>query len=276
MSWFRVDDMSAFHKKVMKAGNPAWGAFCRMGAHTAHYELDGLVPTEVATVIASSEEIDRLLSAGLLHLEDGGYRIHDFLHWNPSAADLAKLRKTRAKAGRAGGKSTAKRPANGAAHAPDVPPALDRASDPAIAPATEEHTRSSGIGIGSVSDLGSGSDLDGGSGGPAVSETRIRPSLAPTARLIDPEAKLTDEHRATAEMLGLRDVEGAWIGFVGHHRSRGTLSCDFAGEWQKWAVQARNIEQRDRAREASRGGPAKVPAHVQRAPEDGSRWKVGK
>jgi hypothetical protein len=107
MTWFRVDDMSAFHKKVVRAGNAAWGAFCRMGAHSSHYELDGFIPAEIASIIAANEETSKLVAVGFLEPVNGGYQMHDFLEWNPSAEEVQKLRKKRAKAGRQGGGKTA-------------------------------------------------------------------------------------------------------------------------------------------------------------------------
>ena len=46
MSWFRIDDKSAFHRKVLKAGNEAWGAICRAGAVSAGEGTDGRVTRE--------------------------------------------------------------------------------------------------------------------------------------------------------------------------------------------------------------------------------------
>ena len=60
-------------------------------------------------LIASQEEIDRLIEVGLLDLDGDSYCVHDFLDYNPAAAQVRKLRKERAKAGAIGG---SKRQAN--------------------------------------------------------------------------------------------------------------------------------------------------------------------
>lgn len=144
MSWFRVDDKSAFHRKVVRAGNAAWGALCRMGAYSADHGDDGFVCLEVASMIASESELAMLMSVGLLERTDrdgGGYMIHDFLEWNPSRESLESLSKKRAKAGRRGG---SKRKANALA-------SVQAIASP-IAEAKPEQR--DGLGVGSLSSQG--------------------------------------------------------------------------------------------------------------------------
>lgn len=67
-----------------------------------------------------------------------------------------------------------------------------------------------------------------------------------------------------AEMAGIVDVDAAWEKFVGHHVSRGSLSCDFiAGEWRKWIPTARNIERSERDRERQRGKDSAAPLNAE-------------
>lgn len=104
MPWFRLDDKSWGHAKVVAAGNAAWGALCRLGAWSSDHGTDGSIPMSVACLIASQDEIDRLVAVGLLEREtDVCLRIHDFLDRNPSARDTERTRKKRADAGRIGG-----------------------------------------------------------------------------------------------------------------------------------------------------------------------------
>src|SRR6185436_8589485 len=110
VTWLRVDDMIAFHRKILRAGNEAFGAWVRMAAQSSAEMLDGLVPRETALTIASDQAvIARLVDAKLLEEEGADYRIHDFLEYNPSANETRKLRKARANAGSVGG---SKRQAN--------------------------------------------------------------------------------------------------------------------------------------------------------------------
>jgi hypothetical protein len=51
--------------------------------------------------------LDRLCASELLDLDGENYTIHDYLDWNPSADDVRKTRKERAKSGARGGKQKA-------------------------------------------------------------------------------------------------------------------------------------------------------------------------
>lgn len=107
MAWGRLDDTMAFHRKIMKAGNAGVGAWARMIAWSCGEGTDGFIPAETARAIATPEELQRLLFAGLLEPgQDDGYTIHDFLDYNRSAAQLAADRAAvsaaRAEAGRRG------------------------------------------------------------------------------------------------------------------------------------------------------------------------------
>jgi len=109
MPWFKVDDQSTFHKKVVAAGNSAWGALVRMGAHSCAQMSDGRVPKTVARLIATPKELQRLVNVGLLtRLGDdyaimpGGYEIHDFLDYNPSREELEAQQSRKSSAGKLG------------------------------------------------------------------------------------------------------------------------------------------------------------------------------
>lgn len=105
MSWFRIDDKSAFHRKVTDAGNEAWGALCRAGAWSSDHLTDGRVPWSVALTIAPKKIWERLFAAGLCERLEGttDFLIHDFLDWNPSKEQVLELRTLRSQAGRRGG-----------------------------------------------------------------------------------------------------------------------------------------------------------------------------
>jgi hypothetical protein len=107
MPWLRIDDKSHSHRKVVDAGNAAWGLQCRLGAWSSDHGSDGFIPTSIAKLYGTDAEISALVATNLLHEVSGGYTIHDFLDWNLSASDVAKLRKVRKKAGSLGGKQKA-------------------------------------------------------------------------------------------------------------------------------------------------------------------------
>lgn len=89
MSWFRIDDKSAFHRKVLKAGNEAWGAICRAGAVSAGEGTDGRVTKETMLAIAPMKVWQRAITAGLVErVDDTSFQLHDYLQWNESAAEI--------------------------------------------------------------------------------------------------------------------------------------------------------------------------------------------
>jgi hypothetical protein len=94
MTWFKVDDKLAFHKKVMAAGNAAMGAWVRLGSWSSLQETDGKLPGDIVRTIASEQELAKLLEVGFL-LKEGsdGFVLHDFLVYNPSSKELKSNRK---------------------------------------------------------------------------------------------------------------------------------------------------------------------------------------
>jgi hypothetical protein len=89
MSWFKISDGFAFHRKALAAGNDACGAWMRAGAWCGAAEnlTDGYVPPEVAKQIAKPRVWAKLREVGLTEApSDGrpGEQIHDYLTYNPS------------------------------------------------------------------------------------------------------------------------------------------------------------------------------------------------
>jgi hypothetical protein len=107
MSWARFDDGACWHHKILAAGNEAVGAWFRMTVHCCERRTDGFVHRSVALAIAGSEEVlTKLVGAELLEPDEGGFRVHDFLTYNPSAGEAefagAQLTEKRSKAGKRG------------------------------------------------------------------------------------------------------------------------------------------------------------------------------
>lgn len=106
MAWFRVEGKVAFHRKMVKAGNSAVGAWVRMGAWCADNRTNGRIPRAMAEAIGNSNgntnDIRMLLLCGLVSEEDGDIVLHDFLVYNISAEKDAERRAKKAKAGRLG------------------------------------------------------------------------------------------------------------------------------------------------------------------------------
>jgi hypothetical protein len=61
---------------------------------------------------------------------------------------------------------------------------------------------------------------------------------------------LPDELREAAKMQGVRDIDGAWVAFTGHHNGTpvGAIAGGVAGAWQKWCRRESNAERESRER----------------------------
>ena len=92
MSWARLDDKMVFHRKVVAAGNEAVGAWVRALSWCSEQMSDGVIPWNVATMIASKKTFLKLISVGLCDLTDNpeAIAIHDYLAYNPSKADVER------------------------------------------------------------------------------------------------------------------------------------------------------------------------------------------
>lgn len=84
MSWFRLDDKSHSNRKVVAAGNAAWGLYCRCGAYAADNLTDGFVPEQIARLFGDDTLIGALLEHRLWRRARGGYKMPDYLQYNPS------------------------------------------------------------------------------------------------------------------------------------------------------------------------------------------------
>jgi hypothetical protein len=93
MSWFKLDDQGAFHAKVVAAGNEAYGAWCRAGQWSSAQLTDGFIPADIAALIAPEKVWQRAAKARLVDAVDGGWQIHDYLDWNPSAETVREQRR---------------------------------------------------------------------------------------------------------------------------------------------------------------------------------------
>lgn len=238
MSWFKLDDKSTFHRKVVAAGNAAWGAFCRLGTHSSDQGTDGVVSSEVARLIATDEELGRLLAVGLLEERPGGYAMHDFLRYNPSAREVAKLRKQRAAAGSLGG---SRRQANAARVLGQTPG--DAQADVSPVPSRPDPSRSEG-------------------------ERALAPEWTPERGESPPPATLeiTEAIRANCVLAGGKPPTPADVAaMLASARSKGKRSCDWPAEVALWMKRERGYE--------TRGGGAPDPPRpareIVRAPRPG-------
>lgn len=79
MTWFKVDDNLAFHRKVVAAGNAAMGLWVRAGSWCSAHLTDGFVPDQMIAILGTPAQRDKLIKAGLWIAVDGGCQFHE---WN--------------------------------------------------------------------------------------------------------------------------------------------------------------------------------------------------
>ncbi len=95
MTWVRLSDGFPGHQKVRGLSDAAFRlhvtALCDAAAHLT----DGVVTQPAVQTLPKAPQgaklkraIDELVAAGLWEASESGWRVHDFLDWNPSAASV--------------------------------------------------------------------------------------------------------------------------------------------------------------------------------------------
>lgn len=130
MSWIRIDDGFADHPKIVQAGPIAAIIQIRALCYTARHLTDGVIPiaaipllitglehigidyggTDEFTTGEQANEMDWpkiMVATGLWDENSSGYKIHDYLKYNPSKHEITKLREIKRKSGQAGGQASA-------------------------------------------------------------------------------------------------------------------------------------------------------------------------
>ena len=105
MVWLRIDDSFGEHPKIQELSADAFRLHVRAMCHAAKYLTDGFISSGTAKrmdpkYLTSTRE---LVAQKLWERCAGGYRIHDWLNYNPSRLDVESIRKSKAEAGRLGG-----------------------------------------------------------------------------------------------------------------------------------------------------------------------------
>ena len=111
MSWVRIDDSFPEHPKILEAGGDAgWLHVCAL-AYCNRNTTDGLIHRNVMPRLSDRTNplrlAERLVAVGIWERDGADYRIHDYLEYQPSRAEIeaerAKQSEAKAKAGRLGG-----------------------------------------------------------------------------------------------------------------------------------------------------------------------------
>ena len=90
--WCRIDDNVPHHPKFVQAGALASWLWICGNCYANRYLTDGFIPHHALPTlgqVAHPQRVaDRLVQVGLWEAVAGGYRVHDFHHHNPKAADV--------------------------------------------------------------------------------------------------------------------------------------------------------------------------------------------
>jgi hypothetical protein len=147
MPWARVDDGFWSHPKAIVAGAEAIGVWARALSWSAQQLTDGWIPDEMIPLLAHDAPgaPDRLSTAGLWEISEGGFRIHDYLDYNPSRSEvLAKREAERErKARQRGGPSPSRPGGTSSGRDPDVIDPVPNPTQPNPDPTLPDPTRPS-------------------------------------------------------------------------------------------------------------------------------------
>lgn len=245
MPWVRVDDGFTDHPKVMAAGPAAsWLYVCGL-TYSARLLTDGFIPASQVRKLADLENAgalaDTLVRVGLWQRCDGGFRIHDYHDYNPTAekvkADRAaaaeRMRKVRSGEVHANSERT-----NGERsdelrdpHPTPVVPTVNSPPDPPIV-------------------------VEGADAPPKPK----RPQQVPENW--DPGA----DDRAWAEREGFSatEIERQLPMFRDHYRGQGKPMKDWAATWRNWMRRSRDdprFAPRPRASPNGTGPPKRYNAY---------------
>lgn len=145
MTWVKLDEDFANHPKVRQAGPLGIAMQVAALGYCNKYLTDGFVPRTVVPSLLNLEGlamrcwsgelvgggedatwqlvVEDLIDAGLWEQAEGGYRIHDYLEYQPSRAQVLQERAQKQEAGRKGGKASTQARAQAPAQADGQAPA---------------------------------------------------------------------------------------------------------------------------------------------------------
>lgn len=111
MAWVKLDDSMPLNPKVLAAGVDGFALDVAAIAYSSRFRTDGFIadhalPALFPPLRNPGRVADRLVEVGRWNRVEGGWMIHDFLEYQPSATDQAELSRKRADAGKRGGKAS--------------------------------------------------------------------------------------------------------------------------------------------------------------------------
>lgn len=249
MSWVKIDDGMPDHPKIVQLSDAAFRLHIAAMCYSSRYGLDGRIPGDWPGVRRRTVLVNSLVKAGVWVRTVGQsgeeFQIHDFLEYNPSAAERKALSESRAKAGRIGGQ--AKPQAIASASASDSAQAKRKPSPPLPSPSPEES-------LPGTQSKPPTSSISGG-GEPEAPSSRV---LAAQGRAEHLKAKMMAEVQKTRRVpwvfpeTEIRHIRGllqsglptdaimaAWRAYVGAMKDPGKISVYyFTTNINRWVADA--------------------------------------
>lgn len=93
MTWAKLSDNFHSHPKTERMGLDGAGLYAIGISYAACHLTDGFLPAEWVRKQAPTKLVNRLVDIGAWAKEDGGYRISDFLDYNPSRERVLENRR---------------------------------------------------------------------------------------------------------------------------------------------------------------------------------------
>lgn len=99
MPWARLDDMLPVHPKIRALSDSAFRLYISAICWSSLHRTDGYVAFNqlrfVSDVRRAQSCVEQLVQAGLWEAADGGWRIHDYLEYQPSAEKVQQEREAK-------------------------------------------------------------------------------------------------------------------------------------------------------------------------------------
>ena len=99
MAWLKIDDQYFFNRKVLRAGRDARDLHIASMAHCAGQLSDGAIDREslgllgaMAIILDAEASAAKLVEVGLWDIDGNGWRIHDYLEYNPTRETVTAKR----------------------------------------------------------------------------------------------------------------------------------------------------------------------------------------
>jgi hypothetical protein len=245
MPWARFDDRFPSHRKIRLLSDGAFRLFVSAVCWSAENLTDGAVSTRELRLVADVKNAPRraqeLVDAGLWEAVPGtGWRIHDYLDYQPSAEQVRAERKAKT--------ARQQRWRDKQRQADDAPPSGTGASD--VDASTDASRDADGDSAPRARMPGPArpgpNPPKGGEGvcAPTGSTRRSDTRRTPVPADFDPtpdSLRWAEQDGHLRRLGGRRGLLAVTAAFVDWHRGHGTQGTDWEALWRKWIREQRDI-----------------------------------